>query len=293
MRLTLQPVIIISSRARRKKNHKCQTLVKVTLWKGQWANQGYPISNNPQTFRNAVAADWPEAAVMWPFDPLQLFEEAITWRVTSSRLTKEETGGKRSRAGGSMNSESCFISWSLQTKNLQLWQICSFFVNIPVSVSPCSHFSNVVSLFTPGRAFYSHRGLDSRSVTQWGTEEPVEVKRKNKTLLKKTATGHVLWQSGLMVFFVVDLLFTAASRRVINYMKNLNKWVEECTECRELTEWFDEDGKNVNQKLRLWRRFMFILFSFVTRLYNWPNTDKKQSDMCWAATVRFDWTKYF
>lgn len=35
-------------------------------------NSGYPISNIPQTFRNAerpASVDWPQAAVTWPFDP--------------------------------------------------------------------------------------------------------------------------------------------------------------------------------------------------------------------------------
>lgn len=54
--------------------------------------QGYPISNNQQMFRNAersVAAGWSQAAVTWPSVPLQLFEEAITWRVTSAAMTNE------------------------------------------------------------------------------------------------------------------------------------------------------------------------------------------------------------
>lgn len=41
--------------------------------KGQWVNQGYPISNNPQTFRNAersAAADWPRGCChMTPWPP--------------------------------------------------------------------------------------------------------------------------------------------------------------------------------------------------------------------------------
>lgn len=43
-----------------------------------------------QTLRNAERSI---AAVRWPFDPLQLLEEAITWWVTSGRPTKAEENG--------------------------------------------------------------------------------------------------------------------------------------------------------------------------------------------------------
>lgn len=60
--------------------------MKVTLWKGQRVNQGYPISQNPQT---AFSGCWLAAGcchtTLWP---VQLFEEAITWLVTSDKRRK-------------------------------------------------------------------------------------------------------------------------------------------------------------------------------------------------------------
>lgn len=142
----LQRVLIISSSAWRTKRRPSALQPQMSdcsegdvVKTGQWVIQGYPISNSPQTFRNA---DRPEAAVIWPFDPLQLFGEAITWRVTSGSLTKEETGGKRSRAGGSADSESCFINCSSQTENRQVWRSCSF-----------DEFSLVAHVFLLGSSF--------------------------------------------------------------------------------------------------------------------------------------------
>lgn len=125
--------------ARRKEcrlsNHKCQTEVRVTLWKGQWVNQGYPISNNLQTFRNAgrsAATHWPEARCQ-----MTLWPPPAVWgsRDTSARLTKEEAGGKRSRAA-------CFVNWS------PLFETQTFLL-LP-------SFSTAASLFTPGGKISMH-----------------------------------------------------------------------------------------------------------------------------------------
>lgn len=160
--------------------HECQAAVEVTPWKGQQANQGYPISNNLQLQRNArhsAAADWPEAAVTWPFDPLQLCEGAITWCLTS---LKEWVPVRGAEQEGRRKSESSNINRVPQTKTHDFsFSVCSGLLSFFL------FFSNVVSLFTPGERW----GLDSRSVT----EELSGGQRKNKTLLGvETAAGHVV-----------------------------------------------------------------------------------------------------
>lgn len=162
--LTLPPVIVASRGAwRRKKKNVGSPTTNVRLqwrWRCEKGSGRIRVIQYQTTRRRSGMLIGPEAAVTWPFDPLQLLEEAITWRVTAPRLTREETVGKRSRAGGSTGSESCFIKWSFQTKKLQVWCIRrrSLFIFLP-------HWSFFPLHFPPGRALCSLRGLDSRSVS--------------------------------------------------------------------------------------------------------------------------------
>lgn len=223
--LTSPPVIVASRGAwRRKKKNAGSRTTNVRLqwrWRCEKGSGRIRVIQYQTTRRRSGMLIGPEAAVTWPFDPLQLFEEAVTWRVTVSRLTREETAGKRSRAGGSTGSESCFINWSFQTKKLQVWCICrrSLFVFLP-------RWSFFSSLFTPGRALCSHRGLDPRSVsggTAGGQKEKQQRRRKQLPVVF----------SGVLDSWWIIFLLSAALRQVINKRTSLNQREEKCGECRE------------------------------------------------------------
>lgn len=147
--------------------HECQAAVEVTLWKGQQANQGYPISNNLQLQRNArhsAAADWPEAAVTWPFDPLQLCEGAITWCLTSLKEWVPVRGAKQE---GRRKSESSNINRVPQTKTHDF------------SFSVCSGFLSFF-LFSLMWFLYLPQGKDEASIQGRSLKSWVEVRGKTK-----------------------------------------------------------------------------------------------------------------
>lgn len=114
---------------------------------------------------HSVAADWPQAAVIRPFDLSSCSRKPLP---DESPQTKEENGRERSWAAG-------WVCWSQRTF---LGLLTHFGVFLTFSLSVWDHF-NVSRLFTP------QEGLDSRSTKQCFTAEPVEVKGETKHCWKR------------------------------------------------------------------------------------------------------------
>lgn len=224
--LTSPPVIVASRGAwRRKKKNAGSRTTNVRLqwrWRCEKGSGRIRVIQYQTTRRRSGMLIGPEAAVTWPFDPLQLFQEAITWRVTVSRLTREETVGKRSRAGGSTGSDSCFINWSFQTKKLQVWCICrrSLFVFLPrwyfffLFIYPRESF-----VFTPRSGSKVGQWRNS-----WRSKEKQQRRRKQLP---------VVFSGVLASWRILFFLLSAALRQVINKRTSLNQREEKCGERRE------------------------------------------------------------
>ncbi len=139
--------------------------------KGQRANQGYPISNNPQMFRNAERSDArPEAAVTWPFDPPQLFDGAVTWWVSRQKSKLGVRGAEQESLW--TQSHVSFIGTQRQKKFLIFKQTWFHFFSLTFSSLVVVFYA--VSVFRPGEALCPRWGLDSRTLT----DELVEVRQK-------------------------------------------------------------------------------------------------------------------
>lgn len=164
----------------------------MTLWKGQRANRGYPISNNPQTFRNAENALWLlKAGVIRPFDPLQLLEEAITWRVTSAWADKRKKMVVRgAEQEGRRTLSHVSLIEALRQSNLQIWDICSFFFRLRLSTLTSHCF-----------IWFVYLPLGELFVLMWVW---IQGQSPNETLksclrLKEKQNTAALWRSELMV----------------------------------------------------------------------------------------------